>query len=255
MELVALGLLVLGVALAEPASRRLAGARWPERDPVGRAAALAGHRAGGRPRAARRRSWSTGSPRWASPLPASATALGDARRRSAARRAGCATGGRAAARRWRWRPVCSACSPRSTLRTLRVRARHRDLLDLLGTPWPAAPGARVLDHPVPVAYCLPGLRSRLVVSGGRPGLPRRRPGVGRARPRARPPAGTPRPRRAAVRGVGGDGAVRPRDGVRAAGRRHADRDARRRRRRTPGEPRRAVGGAPSRWGARRPPRR
>ena len=53
-----------------------------------------------------------------------------------------------------------------TVRTLLARRRHRDLLDLLGTPWPAVPGARVLDHPVPVAYCLPGLRSRLVVSAG-----------------------------------------------------------------------------------------
>src|SRR5690349_10460099 len=35
MELVALGLLVFGVALAEPVSRRLARARWPGRDPVG----------------------------------------------------------------------------------------------------------------------------------------------------------------------------------------------------------------------------
>ena len=43
-----------------------------------------------------------------------------------------------------------------TVRTLRARARHRNLLDLLGTPWPAAPHARVLDHPLPVAYCLPG---------------------------------------------------------------------------------------------------
>ena len=48
----------------------------------------------------------------------------------------------------------------TTLRTLRARRRHRDLLDVLGTPWPAAPGAQVLDHPVPVAYCLPGRRSR-----------------------------------------------------------------------------------------------
>ena len=35
MELVALGLLVFGVALAEPVSRRLAVAHWPARDPVG----------------------------------------------------------------------------------------------------------------------------------------------------------------------------------------------------------------------------
>ena len=53
-----------------------------------------------------------------------------------------------------------------SFRTMRMRARHRDLVDLLGTPWPAVPGAHVLDHPVPVAYCLPGLRSRLVLSAG-----------------------------------------------------------------------------------------
>ena len=35
MELSALGLLVLGVALAEPVSRMLARAHWPVRDPVG----------------------------------------------------------------------------------------------------------------------------------------------------------------------------------------------------------------------------
>jgi Zn-dependent protease with chaperone function len=50
--------------------------------------------------------------------------------------------------------------------TLAARRRHRDLLDLLSTPWPAMAGARVLDHPLPVAYCLPGLRSRLVLSEG-----------------------------------------------------------------------------------------
>jgi Zn-dependent protease with chaperone function len=53
-----------------------------------------------------------------------------------------------------------------TFQTLRARARHRDLLDLLCTPWPAVPHARVLDHPLPVAYCLPGLHSRLVLSAG-----------------------------------------------------------------------------------------
>ena len=35
MEVAALGLLVLGVVLAEPVSRALADARWPARDPVG----------------------------------------------------------------------------------------------------------------------------------------------------------------------------------------------------------------------------
>src|SRR5688500_5406619 len=35
MEFTALGLLLLGVLLAEPASRALAAAAWPARDPVG----------------------------------------------------------------------------------------------------------------------------------------------------------------------------------------------------------------------------
>jgi Zn-dependent protease with chaperone function len=52
------------------------------------------------------------------------------------------------------------------VRTVRARRRHRGMLDLLTTPWPDRPGARVLDHPLPVAYCLPGLRSRVVVSTG-----------------------------------------------------------------------------------------
>lgn len=48
------------------------------------------------------------------------------------------------------------------LRTL--RRRHRELVDLL-----AAPGddrVRVLEHPTPTAYCLPGRRSRVVLSQG-----------------------------------------------------------------------------------------
>jgi Zn-dependent protease with chaperone function len=54
----------------------------------------------------------------------------------------------------------------TTMRTLRARRRHCDLLDVLATPWPAVPGAHVLDHAAPVAYCLPGRRSRLVLSVG-----------------------------------------------------------------------------------------
>ncbi len=52
------------------------------------------------------------------------------------------------------------------IRTLVTRRKHRQLLDLIATPWPDRPGAAVLDHPTPVAYCLPGLRSRLVISRG-----------------------------------------------------------------------------------------
>jgi hypothetical protein len=55
------------------------------------------------------------------------------------------------------------------------RRRHRDLVDLLGTPdAPAQPsralqrqdGLRVLDHPTPTAYCLPGQQQRIVLSAG-----------------------------------------------------------------------------------------
>jgi hypothetical protein len=49
---------------------------------------------------------------------------------------------------------------------LRTRRRHRVLLALLARGDPKAPGALVLDHPAAAAYCLPGLRSRIVVSAG-----------------------------------------------------------------------------------------
>ncbi|BDI23124.1 M56 family metallopeptidase [Herbiconiux sp. L3-i23] len=41
-------------------------------------------------------------------------------------------------------------------RTVRDRRRHRRLLELLGTPDPELPATRILDSPLPVAYCLPG---------------------------------------------------------------------------------------------------
>jgi hypothetical protein len=49
---------------------------------------------------------------------------------------------------------------------LRARRRHRDLLTLVARDDPAAPGALVLDHPGAAAYCVPGLRPRVVVSAG-----------------------------------------------------------------------------------------
>ena len=164
MELVALGLLVFGVVLAEPASRRLALARWPERDPVGalllwQAIGLAGGLA------LLGAGVVYGLAPVGSPLPAAAAtlaALADGRLPARLGLPQVAALLLTLALAARLLSVLAAV----TLRTLRVRARHRDLLDLLGTPWPAAPGARVLDHPVPVAYCLPGLRSRLVVSAG-----------------------------------------------------------------------------------------
>ena len=155
-------LLVFGVLLAEPLSRALAVARWPARDPVGallvwQAVGLAGGLS----------LVGAGIVYGLAPLgpdlPAALRAL--AARPSAvlwlpldhilALLAGLALTG------WLLAVLAVTAS-----RTLRVRRRHRDLLDVLATPWPAVPGARVLDHPVPVAYCLPGRRSRLVLSAG-----------------------------------------------------------------------------------------
>ena len=50
--------------------------------------------------------------------------------------------------------------------TLRARGRHRRLVDLVGTRNPLLAGARVVEHHVPLAYCLPGLRPRVVLSSG-----------------------------------------------------------------------------------------
>jgi Zn-dependent protease with chaperone function len=46
------------------------------------------------------------------------------------------------------------------------RHRHRQLLDLVGNPQTGARGVVILDTPSPTAYCLPGIRSRIVVSAG-----------------------------------------------------------------------------------------
>lgn len=49
-----------------------------------------------------------------------------------------------------------------------ARARHRDLVDVLAAPASEgrADGIRVLDHTTPTAYCLPGWRSRVVLTEG-----------------------------------------------------------------------------------------
>ena len=53
------------------------------------------------------------------------------------------------------------------VRTERQRSRHLSLINLLSAPMPDRPGTRVLDHPAPVAYCLPGVtRSVTVLSEG-----------------------------------------------------------------------------------------
>ncbi|MCL2584791.1 MAG: M56 family metallopeptidase [Streptosporangiales bacterium] len=47
-----------------------------------------------------------------------------------------------------------------------ARRRQRELLALLGHGDPKAPGALVVDHPAAAAYCLPGIKSQIVVSAG-----------------------------------------------------------------------------------------
>src|SRR5215472_2085722 len=47
-----------------------------------------------------------------------------------------------------------------------ARRRQRELLALLAHGDPKAPGALVVDFPAAAAYCLPGIRSQIVVSAG-----------------------------------------------------------------------------------------
>ncbi|HVB46016.1 MAG TPA: M56 family metallopeptidase [Streptosporangiaceae bacterium] len=49
---------------------------------------------------------------------------------------------------------------------LRARHRQRALLGLLAHRDPKVPGALVVDHPAAAAYCVPGLRSAIVISAG-----------------------------------------------------------------------------------------
>jgi Zn-dependent protease with chaperone function len=52
------------------------------------------------------------------------------------------------------------------VRTVRARARHRRVLDLVSIGSDEAAGALLLDHPDATAYCLPGIRPRIVISAG-----------------------------------------------------------------------------------------
>ena len=159
-------LLALGALLAEPLSRALAGAEWPSRDPTGalllwQAIGLAG-----------------GLALLGAGVTFGLAPLGDSLPAAVA-----ALGGYVAHRQWpaslgsvQWVVLAATAVLAArllgvlglaTLRTLRARRRHRYLLDMLATPWPAVAGAQVLAHPLPAAYCLPGLRSsRLVVTEG-----------------------------------------------------------------------------------------
>lgn len=48
----------------------------------------------------------------------------------------------------------------------RARRRHRALLALVAHGDPDVPGTLVVDHPAAAAYCVPGVRSQVVVSAG-----------------------------------------------------------------------------------------
>ena len=54
----------------------------------------------------------------------------------------------------------------STVSTVRERRRNRLLVDLVADRNPLLRGTSVVDHDLPVAYCLPGLHPRLVLSRG-----------------------------------------------------------------------------------------
>jgi Zn-dependent protease with chaperone function len=54
----------------------------------------------------------------------------------------------------------------SLVRTARTRRRHRALLELVVRPAVAGEDTRLLDHPAPVAFCIPGARPLLVLSSG-----------------------------------------------------------------------------------------
>jgi Zn-dependent protease with chaperone function len=53
----------------------------------------------------------------------------------------------------------------SLVRTARTRRRHRALLELVMAP-AREDDTRLLDHPAPVAFCIPGARPLLVLSSG-----------------------------------------------------------------------------------------
>jgi Zn-dependent protease with chaperone function len=54
----------------------------------------------------------------------------------------------------------------ATAAVVYARRRQRALLALLAHGDPKVPGALVVDHPAAAAYCVPGLRSRIVFSAG-----------------------------------------------------------------------------------------
>jgi len=60
--------------------------------------------------------------------------------------------------------VCILIAASASVR--RARQRQHELLNLLAHGDPKVPGALVVDHPAAAAYCLPGLKSAIVISAG-----------------------------------------------------------------------------------------
>lgn len=58
----------------------------------------------------------------------------------------------------------------TAVRSERERRRHHALVALVSSPIPNRPGTRMLEHPTPVAYCVPGVRTITVLSEGLLGL-------------------------------------------------------------------------------------
>jgi len=54
----------------------------------------------------------------------------------------------------------------TAVRAERERRRQHQLIDLLSDPLPGEPRTRVLAHPVPLAYCVPGIRTATVLTDG-----------------------------------------------------------------------------------------
>lgn len=165
MVVVAAALAVLSVLLADPVPRLLGRARWPHRDPIaglllwqaiGLAAGLSLCGC----------FFVIGLHRLGESLPEALIAVinnlvrGDPLRMISVIDGVSIGIGVALALRLLWGLA------RSLFRVLRVRRAHRDALNILATPWPDDPGVLMLDHPMAVAYCLPGNKSRLVISSG-----------------------------------------------------------------------------------------
>ncbi|HXW47368.1 MAG TPA: M56 family metallopeptidase [Streptosporangiaceae bacterium] len=154
-----------------PAARALAHARWPYRSPAagillwqglglgwGLAAVgallgigAAGYRSGVAGGAFARLA-SVGT-HWTGPGQAALSLVGVAQ-------LGCLAAGLALLAVLCWILLAAAAA------VVRARKRQRVLLSLLAHGDPKVPGALVVDHPAAAAYCLPGLRSAIVLSAG-----------------------------------------------------------------------------------------